>query len=109
VISAASAAWRARLLPALFQAFAVLANILNHLEEYATAYTIMDSLMPQVLECEDTFLNAQCFSCLADSQMGLAGSRKGVARNECLHRALDFIDRAFTGEAILLAPLPLLY
>ena len=71
--------------------------------------------MPQVLECEDAAFNAQCFSVLADSLVGLAGQkgRKGneamgkvsgaVAsaevgieskREELLHRGLEFIDRA---------------
>lgn len=65
------------------------------MREFAAAYSMMDNIMPQVLECEDAFLNAQCFSCLADAQMGLAGAKKGTARNECLHRALEFIDRSF--------------
>ncbi|PWW73845.1 hypothetical protein C7212DRAFT_300781 [Tuber magnatum] len=94
-ISAATIAWRSRLLPALFQAFRTIANILIHMGEFSAAYSMMDNIMPQVLECEDAYLNAQCFSCLADAQMGLAGTRKGAGRNECLHRALEFIDRGF--------------
>jgi hypothetical protein len=68
------------------------------MREFSAAYSMMDNIMPQVLECEDAFLNAQCFSCLADAQMGMAGTKKGTARNECLHRALEFIDRSFAGE-----------
>jgi anaphase-promoting complex subunit 5 len=95
-ISAATIAWRSRLLPALFQAFRTIANILIHMGEFSAAYSMMDNIMPQVLECEDAYLNAQCFSCLADAQMGLAGTKKGAGRNECLHRALEFIDRGFS-------------
>lgn len=94
-INAATIAWRARLLPALFQAFRTIANILINLSEFEAAYGMMDSIMPQVLECEDAQLNAQCFSALANAQMGLAGRKSGAGRNECLHRALEFIDRSF--------------
>jgi anaphase-promoting complex subunit 5 len=97
-ISAASVAWKARFLPVLFYAFSVIATILIQLEEYTAAYQMLDSIMPQVLECEDAYLTAQCFACLADGQVGLAGMRKGVSRVECLGRALGFIDRAFTGK-----------
>lgn len=82
----------------LFQAFNVIAGILTELGEYNAAYQILDSIMPQVLECEDSYLTAQCFSCLADGQVGLAGARQGVQRAEHLGRALGFIDRAFTGK-----------
>lgn len=100
-ISAASIAWRSRFLPVLFHAFAVIATILIQLKEYRAAYNMMDSIMPQVLECEDASLTARCFASLADSQIGLAGTRKGVWRNECLHQALNFIDRAFTAYSYI--------
>lgn len=103
-ISAASIAWKARFLPVLFQAFSVIATILIQLEEYHAAYKMMDSIMPQVLECEDAYLTAQCFACLADGQVGLAGTKQGVSRNECLNKALNFIDRAFSGTSIKIIP-----
>lgn len=95
-ISAASTAWKSRFLPALFHALCVIGGVLNHLEEYGAAYKMLDCIMPQVLECEDVYLTAQCFACLADGQVGIAGTKKGAARTEYLHRALNFIDRAFS-------------
>lgn len=100
-ISAATIAWRARLLPVLFQAFRTIAGILIHLREFEAAYNMLDRVMPQVLECEDAALNAACFGALAESQMGMAGGGKGEARVGGLHRALEFIDRAFVGEWLL--------
>ena len=50
--------------------------------------------MPQVLECEDALLNAQCFSVLADSLVGLAGKSSEGEKREELHHALEFLDRA---------------
>ncbi|KAF8476143.1 anaphase-promoting complex subunit 5-domain-containing protein [Kalaharituber pfeilii] len=96
---AAAISWRSRLLPMLFQSFCVISNILIQLSEFETAYSLMDRIMPQVLECEDAFLNAQCFSVLADSLVGLAGQKEGEKRREELHKGLEFIDRASTEYA----------
>lgn len=95
-INAASIAWKARLMPAIFHAFHTIASIMISLEEYEAAYRMLDCIMPQILECEDVSLAAQCFAVLADVQIGLAGTKTGVARDKCLHDALDFIDRAFS-------------
>lgn len=96
-VSAATLAWRARLLPVLFAAFRTLAAILIALREFDAAYAMLDRVMPQVLECEDAELNARCFAVLAECQMGIAGGRRGEGRVGGLVRALEFIDRAFTG------------
>lgn len=97
-INAASIAWKARLMPAIFQAFLTIANILIELEEYQSAFTMLDCIMPQVLECEDVAMAAQCFASLGDVQIGLAGSKPGAARTKHMHNALEFIDRAYLGE-----------
>lgn len=93
-------AWGARLLPALFQAVYTLSIILIRLQEYTAAYTLMDSIMPQVLECEDGSFTANCFTCLADALVGLAGVKAATSRKEHLNRALDFINRAFAGTVL---------
>lgn len=100
-INAASIAWKARLMPAVFSAFHAVAGILVTLEEYQAAYRMLDCIMPQVLECEDVYLAAQCFAVLADIEVGLAGKRMGVSRDKCLHNALDFLDRAFSRKSFL--------
>lgn len=99
-VSAATLAWRARLLPVLFAAFRAIAGILIALSEFDTAYEMLDKVMPQVLECEDTELNARCFAVLAECQMGIAGGRRGEGRVGGLVRALEFIDRAFVGMCV---------
>lgn len=93
-LRAAAIAWRSRLLPMLFQSLLVISSILIELSEFTTAYDLMDRIMPQVLECEDALLNAQSFSVLADSLVGLAGQTSDGERREELHRALDLMDRA---------------
>lgn len=103
-ISACDIAWKARLMPGVFNAYHTIAVILIELREYSAADAMLDSIMPQVLECEDTLMNARCFECLADAQVGIAGGREGETRARHLHRGVDFIDRAFAGE--LLPPRP---
>lgn len=100
-VSAATLAWRARLLPVLFAAFRTVAGILIALGEFEAAYDMLDKVMPQVLECEDAELNARCFAVLAECQMGIAGGRRGEGRVGGLVRALEFIDRAFVGMCFL--------
>jgi len=107
IVRAAAISWRARLLPTTYQALHTLANILNELDEYSSAYSLMDGIMPRVLECEDAWLNAQCLSVMADSQVGMAGEREGVKRQECLNRALEFVDKASAGMLLLDIPFTL--
>lgn len=125
-VRAASTAWKARLMPALWQAMGAIANILISLDEFEAAKQILSSVIPRALECEDCAINAQLYSFLVDAEMGMAGkyqqsikaavaasrlrspdkrsSAKGKgAEHSCkgkqmehFTRALEFIERAFT-------------
>ncbi|KAF3930182.1 hypothetical protein ABW20_dc0100928 [Dactylellina cionopaga] len=96
-LRAAAIAWRAKILPVLYLATAVLANILIQLHEFAVAFTLLDSVMPQITECEDAELSGICLNTLADAQVGMAGKvtddKKKMAEN--LGRALEMIDKCF--------------
>lgn len=96
-VRAASIAWRARLIPALWDAMAVIANILTSLSEFRASVQILISVLPRALECENCSLNAQLYSFLVNAYMGMAGQcEKGsLKRKENLTRCLEFIDRAF--------------
>lgn len=96
-IKAAAMAWRAHLLPALWQAMGAVANILTSLGEFEASSQILVSVLPRVLECEDCAVNAQLFSYLVDAHMGMAGQAESesLKRTEHLTKSLDFIDRAF--------------
>ncbi|KAF3917308.1 hypothetical protein AA313_de0209030 [Arthrobotrys entomopaga] len=104
-LRAAAIAWRAKLLPTLYLANAVLSNILIQLHEFAVAYALLDSIMPQILECEDAHLNGVCLSTLVDAQVGMAGKEVAAATTtaedkkkktaEFLGRALEMLDRCF--------------
>jgi len=86
-------------MPVLYQAFTVIAGIFVHLGEYDAAFQMLDGIMPQILECEDSYLSAMAFSCLADGQVGLAGTNNSSTwRERCLNKALGFIDRGFLGR-----------
>ena len=96
-LRAASLAHKARILPALWEAVGAVSRVLISLSEFDAAAKLMESIMPQVLECEDCNLSAQSFSHLADAQMGLAGDAKAesLQRKERLTKALEYIDRSF--------------
>ena len=94
---AASVAHSAYILPALWDSVIVICRILISLGEFGPSAALMESIMPQVLECEDCHLAGQSFSCLADSYVGLAGeaTAEGSQRKERLTKALGSIDAAF--------------
>lgn len=96
-VRAASLAHRARLLPALWEAVRAICAVLISLKEFRAAAKLLESIMPQVLECEDCNLSSQTFSLLADAHMGMAGQAKPETqqRKEQLTKALDNIGRAF--------------
>jgi anaphase-promoting complex subunit 5 len=97
-VRAASTAWRARLLPSLWQAMGALANILLSLREFEPASQILASILPRALECEESAFSALLFSFLVDSHMGMAGEAESESRKRTEHltKALEFIDRAFS-------------
>ena len=96
-LGAASLAHRATLLPALWEAVGAVCAVLTSLKEFSAAAKLLESVMPQILECEDCHLSAQTFSLLADAHMGIAGLAKAetLQRKEQLTKALDNIDRSF--------------
>lgn len=71
-LRAASVAYRSKLMPSLWMAVGLLANILNSLEEYASAQRLLEGVIPQSLESSDNLLCGTLYSHLADSYMGLA-------------------------------------
>lgn len=97
-VRAASIAWRARLIPALWGAMGAIANILTSLSEFQAASQILIAVLPRALECENCYLSAQLYSFLADAYMGMAGEEEAgsLKRKENLTRCLEFIDRAFS-------------
>lgn len=97
-VRAASIAWRARLIPALWIAMGAIANILNSLSEFQAASQILVAIIPRALECENYSANAQLYSFLVDSHMGLAGLAEAgsLKRKENLTKCLEYIDRSFS-------------
>lgn len=96
-LRAASLAHKAQILPALWEAIGAISRVLISMREFEAAVRLMESIMPQVLECEDCNLAAQSFSHLADALMGLAGdaNAESLQRKERLTKALEHIDRSF--------------
>jgi anaphase-promoting complex subunit 5 len=73
-MQAASMAWRARIMPTLWQAIGSMANILNSMGEFEAAANLMDAVIPRYLECGSAYLTGQLYSVLTDAYVGLAGS-----------------------------------
>ena len=96
-LRAASTAYRAKILPVLWEAVGALCAILNSLQEFGAAAKLLHSITPQVLECEDSGLAAETFSVLADAHVGIAGQveANAILRKEQLTKALENIDIAF--------------
>ena len=96
-LRAASLAHRTKLLPALFEAVGRVCAVLLSLSEFSPAAKLLESIMPQVLECEDCYLSAQMFALLADAHVGMAGQAKAetLQRKEQLTKALGHIERSF--------------
>jgi anaphase-promoting complex subunit 5 len=96
-VRAASIAWRARLIPALWAAMGAIANILTSLSEFQASQQILVAIIPRALECENCSMNAQLYSLLVDAYMGLAGQTTAgsLKRKENLTKCLEFTNRAF--------------
>lgn len=96
-LRAANLARQSKLLPALWEAVGAVSRVLISVQEFEAASKLLESIMPQVLECEDCDLTAQLFSFLADARMGMAGqaTEDSLHRKEGLNKALECIDRSF--------------
>ena len=101
---AASMAYSAHLLPALWESIGGVCRIMISLKDFEAAVKIMRSIMPQVIECDDCEMASDSFSILADAHMGAAGAvmvgavRAGLMkRKEHVSKALEYVGRAFDG------------
>jgi anaphase-promoting complex subunit 5 len=100
---AASIAHRSKVLFDLWEAICTLAAVLLSLREFEATAELVESIMPQILEAEDSALTARAYSLLVDANMGVAGelssSQQGgertLARKEYVNRALGYIDSAY--------------
>lgn len=79
-LRAASAAWRARLLPSLWLSLGALANILVSLGEFSEAARLLGEIIPRALECDAAFMAGTLYLTLGDATMGLAGELSEGAR-----------------------------
>lgn len=118
-LRAANVAFKARLMPSLWNAVGQLANILNSLGEYAAASKLLHAVIPQVglalaraggsremlnlvqaLEHTDLALTGTLYANIADSYIGLAGldnpetSSGARLRLTNISQAEMYIDRA---------------
>lgn len=96
-LRAASVAYKAKLMPSLWSAVGLLANILNSLGECASARRLLEAVLPQSLENGDNMLSGMLYSHLGDSFMGLAdptGTSEPRLQTSYVAKAELYIDRA---------------
>ncbi|KAH0536380.1 hypothetical protein FGG08_006754 [Glutinoglossum americanum] len=96
-VRAMSIAKRAKNLSALYAAVGAVSKCLVEFKECDAAWKLMDSIMPQIHECEDAYLIGQSYSCFIDATMGLAGEagHGSIKRTEYITKAQDLLDKAF--------------
>ena len=96
-VRAANMSYRARILPALWEAIGAISNILLAVKEYDAALSLLENIVPQVTECQDCELTARTYRLLVDAHMGLAGQQdtKSTKRNDHVNRAMEFIECSY--------------
>ncbi|KAF2674965.1 hypothetical protein BT63DRAFT_449952 [Microthyrium microscopicum] len=95
---AANAAWQARIIPALWEAWGAVANILGALGEFDAERKVLEGIIPQALGCGDLALCAQLYCWQADACMGLAGVANDSqrVRGSWMTKADMYLDRAMS-------------
>ena len=96
-VRAANIAYRARIMPALWEATGIISNILLELKEYEAAISLLEAIIPQVTECQDCDLTASTYALLVDAHMGLAGEQeaKPTGQKNHVNKAMEFIECAY--------------
>lgn len=96
-VRAATVAWRAHLLPPLWEAIGIIASVLTSLYEFSAASRILTTVIPRALECEDAALSAELWGFQVDAYMGQAGqaTSQSLQRKDMLTLALEGIERCF--------------
>ena len=95
-LKAATLAHKTRLLPSLWEAIGALCRVLMSLREFRAAESLLKSIAPRVLECDNSLLAAVTFSYLADAHMGLAGEASTDSlKQEHMTKSLECLGRAF--------------
>ncbi|OBT56661.1 hypothetical protein VE04_02785 [Pseudogymnoascus sp. 24MN13] len=96
-VHAATLAWRAHILPPLWEAIGIIASVLTSLYEFSAASRILTTVIPRALECEDAALSAELWGFQVDAYMGQAGqaTSQSLQRKDMLTLALEGIERCF--------------
>ncbi|KAI2786638.1 hypothetical protein POX_g09026 [Penicillium oxalicum] len=91
---AASIAYRSKVLFDLWEAICTLAAVLLSLREFEATAELIESIVPQILEAEDSALTARAYSLLVDANMGTAGELWSQGRQESTMAAKEYVNRA---------------
>lgn len=93
-LRAASAAQKARLLPSMWTAVGLLANVLNQAHESKASQRLLDSVIPQALEGGDSHQCAYLYSLQADVYIALANDENTRRQGSMMGRVEVYADLA---------------
>ena len=96
-LRAASLAYRTRIASVLWEAIEVVGQVLLSMSEFEATIRLLECIIPQVLECEDSELIGGCIATAADAYMGLASQTAEKSEwktKERMVRALGYLELA---------------
>ncbi|KAI9689182.1 MAG: anaphase promoting complex subunit 5 [Bathelium mastoideum] len=95
-LRAANASFKARILPAAWEAVGQLCNILIHESQFEAAVELLDAITPQAMEGGDATLCADLFAIQGDAHVGMAKRTKSGSREQGRHlgEASRLLERA---------------
>ena len=93
IIRAAQLSFRSRILPSLYESLTLLSHVFLALREFQPACDLLTSILPQILETQDSSLAARAYAALADTYIALAGCDDG-RRKEQVGKAMEFLECA---------------
>jgi anaphase-promoting complex subunit 5 len=93
-VRAASAAQRARILPAVWTAVGLIANVLNKMRESTASQRLLDSIIPQALEGGDGHQCAYLYAVQADVYLSMSQEANTRKHSAMLGKAEVYADLA---------------
>lgn len=101
VMRASSIAHHTRFLPGLWESIINLSTVLVSFNEFQAATQILESIIPQLLTCEDVKLIARAYSLMVSNLIGIAGQNqiKQAHKKHYVTEAMAYAERAYQAFA----------
>ena len=100
-LRAVAAAYTSRIMPGLWEAVEALADALNGIGEHDASVRCVEGVVEGAVEGGDFRVVGGLWMMGADALVGLAGKKVGDERCEVLRRAVQWLEKAGTGELVV--------